>query len=115
MVEAAWIALEHNPHLKALFERLSGRLGKQKAVVAIARKLLVAIWHVLTRKQADAHADGQAIVRTLLRWMERYDTAPGKHPSQGPCLRQYLDQLGLSEQVEEVTYSGRIYRIAQTK
>ena len=71
-----------------------GRLGKQKAVVAIARKLLVAIWHVLTHEQADVHADGQAIARTLLRWIERYDTLPGRHRSQGPRLRQYLDQLG---------------------
>lgn len=115
MVEAAWIAIEHHPYWKALFERLSGRLGKQKAVVAIARKLLVAIWHVLTREQADVHADGQAIARKLLRWMERYDTLPGKHRSQGPRLRQYLDQLGLSEQVEEVVYSGRVYRLAQKK
>jgi transposase len=69
-------------------------LGKQKAVVAIARKLLVAIWHVLTHEQADVHADGQAIARKLWRWIERYDTLAGRHRSQGPRLRQYLDQLG---------------------
>jgi hypothetical protein len=30
---------------QAQFERLAARLGKQKAIVAIARKLLVTIWH----------------------------------------------------------------------
>lgn len=79
MVEAAWIAIEHHPHWKKLFAQLSGRLGKQKAIVAIARKLLVAVWHVLTREQADTHADAHAIARTLVRWIERYDTVPGKH------------------------------------
>lgn len=29
----------------AQFERLTARIGKQKAIVAIARKLLVTIWH----------------------------------------------------------------------
>jgi transposase len=33
----------------AQFERLAARIGKQKAIVAIARKLLVTIWHVLER------------------------------------------------------------------
>jgi transposase len=115
LVEAAWIAIEHHPHWKALFERLSERLGKQKAIVAIARKLLVAIWHVLTRERADVHADVQAIARKLLRWIERSGTIPGKHRSQGPLLRQYLDQLGLTEQAEEVAYHGRVYRIARRR
>jgi transposase len=91
---------------------LSGRverLGKQKAIVAIARKLLVAIWHVLTHERADV----QGIARKLLRWIERVGTVPGKHRSQAPLLRQYLDQLGLTEQVEEVPYRGRVYRIAR--
>jgi transposase len=43
MVEAAWVAVEHHPHWQAQFERLTRRIGKQKAIVAIARKLLVAV------------------------------------------------------------------------
>jgi hypothetical protein len=30
MVEAAWIALEHHPHWKALFERPSRTIGQTK-------------------------------------------------------------------------------------
>jgi transposase len=48
LVEAAWIAIEHHPHWKNEFERFSRRMDKNKAIVAIARKLLVAVWHVLT-------------------------------------------------------------------
>ena len=55
MVEAAWVAVEHHPHWKGEFERLSVRIGKPKAIVAIARKLLVAVWHVLSRRCADIH------------------------------------------------------------
>ena len=61
MVEAAWVAIEHHPHWKGEFERLSVRIGDPKAIVAIARKLLVAVWHVLSQKSADIHADVQAV------------------------------------------------------
>src|ERR1051326_347267 len=57
MIEAAWVAVEHHPHWKAQFERLTHSIGKRKAIVAIARKLLVAVWHVLTEQVADCHAD----------------------------------------------------------
>src|SRR5437879_3309760 len=52
-VEAAWMAVEHHPHWKDQFERLAMRIGKKKAIVAIARKLLVIIWHVLSKQEAD--------------------------------------------------------------
>jgi transposase len=41
LVESAWMAVEHHSYWKAQFERLSSRIGKKKAIVAIARKLLV--------------------------------------------------------------------------
>ena len=111
MVEAAWVAVEHHPHWKGEFERLSVRIGKPKAIVAIARKLLVAVWHVLSQKSADIHADVQAVARSLLRWTSRCGTTPGKRRSQAMLLRHYLDQLGLGEGLEEIHYSGRLYRL----
>jgi hypothetical protein len=76
------------------FERESVRIGTPKAIVAIARKLLVAVWHVLSRRCADIHADVQAVARSLLRWTARCGTTPGKRRSQALLLRHYLDQLG---------------------
>jgi transposase len=98
-------------NIKGLFERLSARIGAHKAIVAIARKLLVAVWHVLNRQCADIHADVQAVARTLLRWTARCGTTPGKRPSQAALLRHYLEELGLGEGVEEIHYSGRVYRL----
>jgi hypothetical protein len=43
MVNAANHAIEHHPHWKKEFERLEPHLGRSKAVVAIARKLLVTV------------------------------------------------------------------------
>jgi len=112
---AAWIAVEYHPHWKELFARLSARIGIHKAIVAIARKLLVAVWHVLSRKSADIHADVQAVARTLHSFPARCGTTPGKRRSQAALLRYYLDQLGLGEDLEVIHYSGRVYRLTRAR
>ena len=112
MVEAAWVAVEHHPHWKAQFERLSVRIGKQKAIVAIARKLLVTIWHVLSQQEADRNAQLQAVSRKLLNWIASTRAPSGKRRDRLLLLYQYLDQLGLSEGVEEIDYYGSTYRLS---
>jgi transposase len=67
LIEAAWIAVRQHPYWEAQFERLAARKGAGKAIVAIARKLLVAIWHVLTKHVADCHADPVRVARKLWR------------------------------------------------
>jgi transposase len=92
----------------------AARIGKHKAIVAIARKLLVAVCHVLSRQCTDLHADVQAVARTLLRWTAPCGITPGKRRSQAALLRHYLDQLGLGEGLEAIRYSGRVYRLSGT-
>jgi len=113
MVEAAWVAVEHHPHWKTQFERLAARVGKQKAIVAIARKLLVAVWHVLAQQEADTNAQVDAVTRKLLNWISQAGATPGKKRDRLLLLYQYLDQLGLSEEVEEVKYCGATYRLSE--
>lgn len=47
MVEAARSAVRFDPHWQGVYERLKSRRGSNIAAVAVARKLLVAIWHLL--------------------------------------------------------------------
>ena len=68
LVEAAWSAVEHHPFWKAEFARLVPSLGTGKSIVAIARKLLVVVWHVVTQQVADRHADRPLVTRKLRRW-----------------------------------------------
>jgi transposase len=44
LVEAAWVAVGKVPAYAALFRRVSGRGGKQVAIVAVARRLLEDAW-----------------------------------------------------------------------
>ena len=48
LVQAAWAAIRvKEAHLAAVYRRLVVRLGKQKAIMAVAHRLLVAIYHML--------------------------------------------------------------------
>jgi transposase len=92
LVEAGCRAVEHHPPWKAQFEHLTRRMGKQKAIVAIARKLLVAVWHVLTEQQADTNAQVQAVARKLMNWMSSHGSVPGQHRDRLLLLYQHLDE-----------------------
>ena len=78
----------------------------------MARKLGVLIWHVLSQQEADCHAQVEVVTRKLLNWMSHPGATPGKKRDRHLLLYQYLDQLGLSEDVEEVKYKGATYRLS---
>jgi transposase len=71
MVEAAWRAVRMSPYWKALYEKYLRRMRKpNQAIVVIARKLLVAMWHVLTKEEMDIQASEEdlAYKMLLLSW-----------------------------------------------
>jgi transposase len=71
MVEAAWRAVGMSPFWKAEYEKYLRRLRKpNQAIVVIARKLLVAIWHLLSKEETDEHASEEdlAYKKLLLSW-----------------------------------------------
>jgi len=52
MVQAAWSAVRtKGTFLNTRYHRLAARRGKKRAIVAIARSMLVSAWHMLTRRQ----------------------------------------------------------------
>jgi transposase len=51
LVQAAWGAVRmKETHLAAVYRRLAVRLGKQKAIMAVAHRLVVAIYHILRER-----------------------------------------------------------------
>jgi transposase len=109
LVEAAWIAIRYHQPWRELFEALAFRIGRQKAIVAIARKLLVVIWHVLTAKVADRRAEPQQVARYFIRWGRqlRVKTTMGIKASE--FARQQLDRLELGQELERVPYGSVTY------
>jgi transposase len=51
MVEVAHTAVRKDPLLKAFYDRIKRKKGSQKAVVAAARKLLVIVFQILSKKE----------------------------------------------------------------
>lgn len=80
MVEAAWRAVRMSPFWKAEFEKHLQRMRKpNQAIVVIARKLLIAIWHVLSKEETDIHASEEdlAYKMLLLSWSLSEDVRQG--------------------------------------
>ena len=106
-VEISWTAVKFNPHWKAEFDRLKARIGDKKAIVAIARKILVSIWHILTHRQADIHATEEKVAYKLLLYTWQLGTQHRPDPYSAPLLtRFFLNQLDLGHDLNAITPGG---------
>lgn len=91
LVQAAWGAtLKKNCYLSSQFFRLVKRLGRKKALVAVAHSLLVIIYHVLERDQTYTELGGDYFDRQNVERQCEY------------FIRR-LQMLGLKVSVEELT------------
>ena len=75
LVEAAWVATRTAGPLRVFAHRLAARRGWNVAIVAVARKLTVIAWHMLTRGEDYAFAR-PVLVRAKLREIELRSGAP---------------------------------------
>jgi transposase len=67
LVQAAHHARQHDPRFKTYYDRIAKRRGPQKAVVAVAKEMLVVIWFMLTRREAYRGQDTELVERKLKR------------------------------------------------
>jgi transposase len=104
MIRIAHAAAKSHPHWKAELSRLEPRLGYQKAIVAIARKLLIVVWHVLSHSQVDRYAIDQQLARKLLQ--HSYDLGKRLRPGTAAAhVRQMLNQLGRGHELTHIRWS----------
>ena len=67
LVQAAQHTRQHDPRFKTYYDRVAKRRGPQKAVVAVAKEMLVVIWFMLTRREAYRGQDTELVERKLKR------------------------------------------------
>lgn len=111
MVEAAWIAVQHNAFWKAKFVRLAHRTGDAKAIVAIARQMLVSVWYLWHNRTVDRHSDPTTIAHKLWTWAEQGGKTMRHGLTCGYFVRFQLDQLGIGQELTELRYGSHIYRL----
>jgi len=108
LVEAAHVVANSHPHWKAELARLQPRLGYNKAIVAIARKLLVTVWHVLARKVSDRFAETEKISEKMLRFA--YEVGKGNRPGRQTAAqfaRERLDALGMGQELTSIPWGSK--------
>jgi len=115
MVEAAWGAVRSDPHWKAQYENLKKR-GKHsnQAIVAIARKLLVAVWHVLSHREPYRHFDDETIAYKMITWSQRMDETALRGMTRQQFVKYGLLRLGIGHDITRIVRSGLPRRIAPT-
>jgi len=94
-----------------LFERLAVRVGKPKAIVAIARKLLVVVWHVLTKQVADREAVAEQVAAKFLEWSLKLGRVNRAGLTSGAFIRRELRRLQLGENVTAISRGKRQFPI----
>lgn len=112
MCEAATHAVRHNPHWKREYERLGKRIGPQKAIVAIGRKLLVAVWHILTHKCADIHLTEAQVACSFFKLA--YAVGARNLPDGKSALqftRENLDRLRIGQTLERIPWGAKSHKL----
>jgi transposase len=108
LIEAAQVAANKHPHWKAELTRLQPRLGRNKAIVAIARKLLVAVWYILAQHKTDRFAQPEAIAQKFLKFA--YQLGKENRPkglSAAQFVRQRLDVLQLGYELTSIAWGSK--------
>ena len=82
LVEAAWQAVRGPGPLRAFYERVRGRRGTHVAAVAVARKIAVIVWHLLTRGEDYAWVR-PALHAKKLRDLELRSGQPARRGQRG--------------------------------
>ena len=115
LVEAAWGAVRSDPYWKAQYEDLKKR-GKHsnEAIVAIARKLLVSIWHVLTKREPHCHSTEEDLAYKMLIWSQRMDEEALRGLTRQQFVKYGLLRLGKGTHLTRIVRNGLPRRIAPT-
>jgi transposase len=112
MVNAANNAVQNHPHWKAQLARMEPRLGRSKAIVAIARKLLVSVWHVLTTESADRFGDPRDVACSFFRFA--YKVGVKNLTGEQSALtftRNQLDRLAIGKDLQVVPWGSKDYKL----
>ena len=112
MIEAAWQAIRSNPHWRAEYERLCQRKPANQAIVAIARKLLVTIWYVLSQKEPYDRFNADDLAYKMLTWAWHIDETALNGMTRQQFAKYGLMRLGVGEQLTRIVRGKYPRRIA---
>jgi transposase len=116
MVEAAIHASRHHPHWKKVYQGMLPRKGRNKALVAIARKLLIAVWHILMEHQPDRFAVPEKVAATLFAYA--YKVGVKNLPGGMTALqftRHNMDRLGIGKNLTRLRWGSKTFTLPPSR
>lgn len=112
MVEVAWRAVGAYPYWKSQFETLKKRMHPNQAIVVIARKLLVTVWHLLSKQEAYHHATDEDIAYKMLIWSWNMDEKALDGLTRQQFAKYGLLRLGVGQDITRIVRSNLPRRLA---
>jgi transposase len=112
LVEAAWSAVRYFPYWKGQFDRYARRMPDTKAIVVIARKLLISIWYVLSRQTVDRQADPVRVATKIMCWSWKLSDEQRGGMSSRQFIRYHLMRLNIGQDLTHIRYGNMPRRIA---
>lgn len=112
LVEASWQAIRSHPRLRAQYDELCKRKHPNQAIVAIARKLLVTLWYLLSRNESYLPATDEDLAYKMLTWAWHMDKSAKRGLTNQQFAKYGLLQLGRGEQLTRIVKGGQPRRIA---
>jgi len=107
MVNAANHAVSDHPYWKQELARLEPKLGRSRAIVRIARLLLMAVWHVLTKDTADKYNDARSVACSLFLYAYRVKVRNLGGMSAKQWTRHQLDRMGIGRELSEIPWGTK--------
>ena len=114
LVEASWQAVRSNSRLRTQYDELCQRKHPNQAIVAMARKLLVTLWYLLSRKESYTPASDEDLAYKMLTWAWHMDKSARRGMTNQQFAKYGLLQLGRGAHLTRILKGGSPRRIAST-
>ena len=79
-------------------------MAANKAIVAIARRLLVAVWHVFTERATDRRADPDRIASKLMIWSWKLNDVQRGGLTPRQFVRYGLMRLKIDQEITRIKH-----------
>ena len=113
LVEAAWRAVRMSPYWKEQYEKYLKRMRRpNQAIVVVARKLLVAVWHVLTKEETDVRASEEELAYKMLVLSWDLDESVRQGLTYKQFAKYALMKLGVANDITRFVRKNMPRRIA---
>ncbi|MFH1635654.1 MAG: hypothetical protein ABIG63_16810 [Chloroflexota bacterium] len=85
------------------------------AGASVARRLLVAVWYILTKREPYHHFDAETIAYKMITWSQRMDEKALKGMTRQQFAKYGLLRLGIDHDITCIVRNGVPRRVAPTE